>query len=84
MTALDAHAHELVGLALRRLAQDHPDGDLAMFSALLRAWLGWAGEHALRGAASGSCSRRRRTSWRRSGSGPCGLMGWRSARQAAP
>ena len=44
VTALDAHAHELVGLALRRLAQDHPDGDVAMFSAMLRAWLGWAGE----------------------------------------
>ena len=43
MTALDAHAHELVGLALRRLAQDHPDGEIALFSAMLRAWLGWAG-----------------------------------------
>ena len=43
MKALDAPAHELVALALWRLAQEHPDGDIAMFSALLRAWLGLGG-----------------------------------------
>ena len=37
---LDTHAHVLVGLALRQLAQDHPDGDIALFSSLLKAWLG--------------------------------------------
>ena len=61
MKALDAHAHELVALALWRLAQDHPDGDIAMFSALLRAWLGWAGEMhcpALHAAAARSGARR--------------------------
>ena len=38
-TGPDGH----VGLALRRLAQDHPAGDLMLFNALLRAWLGWTG-----------------------------------------
>ncbi len=41
---LDAHAHLLIGLALQQLAQDHHDGDVAMFSALFRAWLNWASE----------------------------------------
>ena len=42
---LDTHAHALVGLALRQLAQDHPDGgDITLFSAVFKAWLGWAGE----------------------------------------
>ena len=41
---LDQHAHLLTGLALQRLSQDHPDGgDVALFSAVFKAWLGWAG-----------------------------------------
>jgi hypothetical protein len=41
---IDAHAHVLVGLTLRQLAQDHSCGDVALFSAVFKAWLGWAGE----------------------------------------
>ena len=41
---LDAHAHVLVGLALRQLAHDHQGGDVALFEAVFKAWLGWAGE----------------------------------------
>ena len=41
---LDAHAHAMIGLMLQRLSQDHDDGDVAVFLALHRAWLGWAGE----------------------------------------
>ena len=41
--SLDTNAHALVGLALRQLAHDRPDGEIALFSAVLKAWLDWAG-----------------------------------------
>ena len=39
---IGVHAHLLVGMALKRLADDHDCGDVALFSAVFSAWLGWA------------------------------------------